>query len=56
MNRLFVKWLVARDGATAIEYGLIAAGVCLAVAAAIATFGETVYNLFYSDLSEALTG
>lgn len=56
MYKLFPKWLKTRDGATAIEYGLIAAGVCLVIAAAIALLGSTVYDLFYSDLAGALSG
>ena len=41
-------------GATAIEYGLIAAGIALAVAGAIFAFGDSLYELMYSDLPGAL--
>jgi pilus assembly protein Flp/PilA len=34
------------DGATAIEYGLIAAGIALAIAAAVGTFGDNLTELF----------
>lgn len=34
------------DGATAIEYGLIAAGIALAIAAAVGTFGDNLETLF----------
>lgn len=34
------------DGATAIEYGLIAAGISLAIAAVVFTFGEDLLALF----------
>ncbi len=34
------------DGATAIEYGLIAAGISLAIAAVVFTFGEDLVALF----------
>ena len=36
------------DGATAIEYGLIAAGIALAIAAAVFTFGGELSALFAS--------
>lgn len=41
------------DGATAIEYGLIAAGVALAVAAIIFTLGGNVKTTF-TDVSTAV--
>lgn len=34
------------DGATAIEYGLIAAGISLAIVAAVFTFGDELTNTF----------
>lgn len=34
------------DGATAIEYGLIAAGISLAIAAVVFTFGDSLVALF----------
>jgi len=34
------------DGATAIEYGLIAAGIALAIAAAVVAFGDQLTALF----------
>jgi pilus assembly protein Flp/PilA len=34
------------DGATAIEYGLIAAGIALAIAAAVIAFGDTLTGVF----------
>lgn len=34
------------DGATAIEYGLIAAGIALAIAAAVLAFGGSLNTLF----------
>jgi pilus assembly protein Flp/PilA len=35
-----------RNGATAIEYGLIAAGISLAIVAAVFAFGGSLSNLF----------
>jgi pilus assembly protein Flp/PilA len=36
------------DGATAIEYGLIAAGIALAISAAVWAFGKDLTALFTS--------
>ena len=44
------KFAKREDGVTAIEYGLIAALISLAVAVSIFAFGDTLYNMFYSDL------
>ena len=41
-------YLKNEDGATAIEYGLIAAGIALAIAAAVFTFGGELTALFTS--------
>ena len=43
------------NGATAIEYTLIAAGVSIAIAAAVFIFGEDLGAL-YGTISAALTG
>ena len=43
------------DGATAIEYGLIAAGISLAIVAAVYAFGEDLNTLF-EGLSTSLAG
>lgn len=48
------NYAASTDGATAIEYGLIAAGVALAISAAVFGFGDIVYDLLYSDLPGAL--
>lgn len=39
-------YLRNEDGATAIEYGLIAAGISLAIVAVVFTFGEELRGLF----------
>ena len=49
MNKLIAKvqsFLASDDGATAIEYGLIAAGIALAIVAAVFAFGSDLSNLF----------
>jgi pilus assembly protein Flp/PilA len=39
-------YLRNEDGATAIEYGLIAAGISLAIVGVVFTFGEQLFDLF----------
>lgn len=43
---LIQSYAKKEDGATAIEYGLIAAGIALAISAAVITFGEDLTALF----------
>ena len=59
---MFVKLLALKDayvknedGATAIEYGLIAAGISLAIVAAVYAFGDDLNTLF-EGLSTSLSG
>jgi len=40
-------------GATAIEYGLIAAGIAVAISAVVFTFGEELAGMF-SDMSDTI--
>lgn len=46
-------YLKNEDGATAIEYGLIAAGISLAIVAVVFTFGEDLEQLF-TDMESTL--
>ena len=46
-------YLTKEDGATAIEYGLIAAGIAVAIAAAVFLVGDDIEALF-SDVSSEL--
>jgi pilus assembly protein Flp/PilA len=39
-------YLTQEDGATAIEYGLIAAGISLAIVASVFAFGDDLGDLF----------
>lgn len=41
-------YLKNEDGATAIEYGLIAAGISLAIVAVVFTFGDQLETTFTS--------
>ena len=46
--RLIKAFLSDESGVTAIEYGLIAAGIALAIIAAVNTLGTTMSNKFTS--------
>jgi pilus assembly protein Flp/PilA len=46
--RCFMKFLSDESGATAIEYGLIAAGIALAIIAAVNGLGTNLNNVFTS--------
>lgn len=48
-------YLNNEDGATAIEYGLIAAGISLVIVASVFAFGDDLGALF-DDLTGALDG
>ncbi|MCB9989661.1 MAG: Flp family type IVb pilin [Rhodospirillales bacterium] len=48
MQKILRSWLFDRCGATALEYALIAAGIALAIVAAILVMGDSVAFLFSS--------
>jgi pilus assembly protein Flp/PilA len=48
LRNLFKKFLSDQSGATAIEYGLIAAGISLAIIAAVNGLGTTLSANFNS--------
>ena len=48
MKRCFVKFLSDETGATAIEYGLIAAGISLAIIAVVNGLGGNLNTMFAS--------
>ena len=48
MKRNFLKFLSDESGATAIEYGLIAAGIALAIIAVVNGIGTNLNNQFTS--------
>ncbi len=50
---LFRRFLRAERGATAVEYGLIVAGIAIAIIAVINSLGGQLENTF-SDLSDNL--
>ena len=48
MNKLVLRFLKDSSGATAIEYGLIAAGISVAIIAVVNTLGSTLNDKFTS--------
>lgn len=50
------RWVRDQNAATAIEYGLIAAGIALTIAGTIFVFGDTLHALYFSGLTGALDG
>ena len=48
MKTLFSKFFADQSAATAIEYGLIAAGISLAIIAAVNGLGTTLNNSYTS--------
>lgn len=53
MQNLLRKFLADQAGATAIEYGLIAAGIALAIIAAVNGLGSTL-NTNFSTINSSL--
>ena len=48
MKRMVLKFLSDESGATAIEYGLIAAGIALAIITVVNSLGSTMNEKFGS--------
>jgi pilus assembly protein Flp/PilA len=46
MRNLVSRFISNESGATAIEYGLIAAGIAVAIIAAVNTLGQTLKGTF----------
>ncbi len=53
MKNVFVRFLKDNSGATAIEYGLIAAGISVAIIAVINGLGTTL-NTKFKSISDQL--
>jgi pilus assembly protein Flp/PilA len=56
--KLFAKkeaFLRSEQGATAIEYGLIAAGIAVAISAVVFTFGDNLAAMF-EDMAGKIAG
>jgi pilus assembly protein Flp/PilA len=48
MRQTLTRFLNNEDGATAIEYGLIAAGISIAIITVVGTLGTNLNNTFTS--------
>ena len=53
MKRIFLRFVTDESGATAIEYGLIAAGISLAIIAAVNGIGGSLSTKF-GDINTSL--
>jgi pilus assembly protein Flp/PilA len=53
MTNLFARFLRDQSGATAIEYGLIAAGISLAIIAVVNGLGTNL-NAKFTDINSSL--
>jgi len=53
LRRILLKFFSDQSGATAIEYALIAAGISLAIIAAVNGIGSTL-NTSYSSINTSL--
>ena len=49
------RFLRGENGATAIEYSVVAAGIAIAVAGAIRTLGSSVFTNLYQQIANAFT-
>jgi len=55
MKSVFQRFLKDESGATAIEYGLIAAGISVAIITMVNTLGGTLTGVF-TNINTKLTG
>lgn len=55
MRTLFARFVNDESGATAIEYGLIAAGISVAIVTIVGTLGDTLQGVF-SEINEKVSG
>jgi len=53
MKQIFAKFLADESGATAIEYGLIAAGIALPIIAVVNGLGSNL-NTMFSSINSSL--
>lgn len=53
-HNLLRRFLLAQNGATAIEYALIASGVSIAIIATVTSLGSTLKTTFYDQLAALL--
>ncbi len=51
----FQAYALSEEGATAIEYGLIAAGIAVAISAAVFSFGSKLSTMF-TNIGSSIAG
>ena len=56
MKKLFARFMKDDSGATAIEYGLIAAGISVAIIAVVNGIGTKLFNAFTSINTQLSSG
>jgi pilus assembly protein Flp/PilA len=56
MRRAFARFIEDQSGATAIEYGLVAAGIAVAISASLTMVGCSLTNLFVGIADKLKTG
>jgi Flp pilus assembly pilin Flp len=54
MKTALIRLVRESDGQDLVEYGLLAALIALAAFAAVGTVGQTIYNLFWSGIGQAV--
>jgi pilus assembly protein Flp/PilA len=54
MKRLWSQFLLDETGATAIEYGLVAAGIALAILASIQALSDAVKTTLFDAVANAV--
>jgi Flp pilus assembly pilin Flp len=52
--KIFLNWLSSESGVTAVEYGLFAAGIALAIVGTFFSMGDSL-ELMFGTMSTALT-
>jgi Flp pilus assembly pilin Flp len=50
LKSFLMRFGVSTDGATAIEYGLIAAGISIGITVAVFAFGDALNVMFFEEL------
>lgn len=55
MKSIFARFVRDESGATAIEYGLIAAGIAVVIITAVQTLGSSL-NSTFEEVNRELTG
>ena len=53
--RQAIEWLLVQDnGQDLMEYGLLAALIAIAAMVSVTTLGDTIYNIFWKQIGQAI--